>query len=286
WSEAPEMQARASLRQALFTLRRALATTEPALLVFDGQSVALAPAAIDVDVGTFEARAGEGTPEGYEAAARLYPGDLLAGLPVDAAPFEDGLLAERERLRERALEALAKLLAYQRGIGALEAAVQTALRLVALEPLQEAVHRTLMRLYVELGRRGPALRQYQACVAALQRGLRVEPEGQTRALYGESLRQRPRGPGADGAVETAAADASAGTATPAWIDVLPREGMLVGRGGEMDRLRGILEQTDLGRGRIVTVLGEAGVGKSRLVAEVAAEASQRGWRVLVGRAYE
>jgi tetratricopeptide (TPR) repeat protein len=157
---------------------------------------------------------------------------------------------------------------------------------VALEPLQESVHRTLMRLYVELGRRGAALRQYQACVAALQRGLRVEPEAQTRALYEEILRQRPPGTGAASAVETPATDARAGFAAPAWTEILPRDGALVGREGEMDGLRGALEQTDLGRGRIVAVLGEAGVGKSRLVAELAAEASQRGWRVLVGRAYE
>src|SRR5262245_29644096 len=137
WGEAPEIQARASLRQALFTLRRTLAAGDPALLAFDGQTVALVPSAIDVDVGAFEARASECTPEGYEAAARLYRGDLLAGLRVDEAPFEDWLLAERERLRELALEALAKLLTHQRSAGAVEAAVQTGLRLVALEPLQE-----------------------------------------------------------------------------------------------------------------------------------------------------
>ena len=43
--------------------------------------------------------------------------------------------------------------------------------LLALDPLQEPVHRTLMRLYAQSGRRGAALRQYQACVAALQREL-------------------------------------------------------------------------------------------------------------------
>ena len=69
-------------------------------------------------------------------------------------------------------------------------AIQSALRLLALDPLQEPVHRTLMRLYMEAGRRGAALRQYQQCVSALGRELGVEPEAETKALYEEVLRQR------------------------------------------------------------------------------------------------
>jgi DNA-binding SARP family transcriptional activator len=78
-------------------------------------------------------------------------------------------MAERERLRELAVEVLAGLLAAQRAAGAVDAALQTGLRLIALDPLQEPVHRTLMRLYAQLGRRGSALHQYQLCVGILQR---------------------------------------------------------------------------------------------------------------------
>ena len=106
--------------------------------------------------------------------------------------------AERERLRELALDALAKFLAHQQRPGVRgEAAVQTALRLIALDPLQETVHRTLMRLYARLGRRAAALRQYQLCVSVLQRELGVEPEADTRELYQEILRRRPQRTGVD-----------------------------------------------------------------------------------------
>src|SRR5262249_61629602 len=124
-------------------------------------------------------------------AAALYRGELLEGLALQEAPFEEWLLAERERLRELALEALAKLLRHRRAAGATEAAVQTALRLLVLDPLQEPVHRTLMRLYSQMGRRAAALRQYQICVAALQRELRTEPEDETRALYQQVLQRQP-----------------------------------------------------------------------------------------------
>ena len=126
--------------------------------------MALDPSRVEVDVGRFETAVSQGTPEALELAARLYGGDLLAGLVVQAPPFEEWLAAERERLRERAIEALARLCGHQRRVGAVEAAVDTALRLLALDPLQESIHRTLMRLYADLGRRGAALRQYQACV--------------------------------------------------------------------------------------------------------------------------
>jgi hypothetical protein len=68
-------------------------------------------------------------------------------------PFEDWLLAESERLREVARQILARL-ARPRAAGSNDTAIQTALRFLALDPLQEAVHRTLTQTYVETGRRG------------------------------------------------------------------------------------------------------------------------------------
>jgi hypothetical protein len=63
------------------------------------------------------------------------------------------------------------------------------MRLLGLDPLQEAVHRTLMRLYARQGRRGAALKQYQVCVGVLQRELGTTPEAETRKLYQELLRR-------------------------------------------------------------------------------------------------
>src|SRR3972149_6705697 len=118
-----------------------------------------------------------GTPEALDQAVALYHGDFLDGFDVKEAPFEEWLVSERERLRELALEALAKLLAHETQAGLTEQGIQTAVRLLALDPLQEAVHRSLMRLYARQGRRGAALRPYQVCLAGLQRGLGGEPAG-------------------------------------------------------------------------------------------------------------
>ncbi len=284
WGGMREPQARRGLRQALFTLRKAVAAEPPALLAA-GETVALNPSAVDVDVVEFERWAAEGTPAALERATSLYRGDLLEGLALQEAPFEEWLLAERERLRELALEALAKLLVHHRTAGATEAALRTALRLIALDPLQEPVHRSLMRLYAKLGRRSAALRQYQVCVGALQRELGVEPEATTKQLYQEILRQRPLP--ATTSVESLATAPAAPIEAPSSPDeTLAPDLPLIGREAEMHRLREVLDRGWAGQGQVVAVIGEAGIGKSRLIAELAVEASARGGRVLIGRCYE
>ncbi len=101
WGDTAEEQARASLRQALFALRKAL----PAgTLVSEGETIGLNAEAVAVDAAAFERRVAAGTPAALEEAAGLYQGDLLAGLAVKEAAFEEWLLGERERLRELALE--------------------------------------------------------------------------------------------------------------------------------------------------------------------------------------
>ena len=282
WGQMRPPQARASLRQALMAIRRFLGGMDA--LRVDAETVALDAVAVTVDALIFDRCARGDTIEALERAAALYQGDLLAGLALDEAPFEEWLLAERERLHELALGALARLLARQRASGSTEAAVQSALRLLALDPLQEPVHRALMRLYVQAGRRGAALHQYQVCVAALERELRTEPEAETRALYQEILRGQPatvdensapreREP-AMGPVATSRPIAAA-PATP-----------LVGRDAEMAMLGEALHRSLAGDGHIVAVLGEAGIGKSRLAAEIAAAAAARGCQVALGRCYE
>ncbi len=57
---------------------------------------------------------------------------------------------------------------------------------------------------------------------------------------------------------------------------------LVGRREEMSALLAPLDQALQGQGRLLSLRGEAGTGKSRLVEEIAAAARARGFRILVG----
>jgi tetratricopeptide (TPR) repeat protein len=245
-----------------------------------GETIALDAGAVDVDATAFARLAGAGDGDSLAHAVDLYRGDFLEGFAFRGTLFEDWLMAERERLRELALEALARLLAQQRREGAAGPALRTALRLLAVDPLQESVHRTAMRLYAELGRRGSALHQYQVCLGILQTELAVEPEAETRQLYQEILTRPPALHSPD------ASDGSSGRATLRGdVAVLTSEGPLVGRGPEMARLQPVVV-TGGDRGRVIVLVGEAGVGKTRLVSELAADAHSRRRRVLTGRCHE
>src|SRR5712691_5625266 len=159
WGEASEQRARHSLRQTVFRLRKVFAKARSSGLVVRGDTIALKTAAVSVDALEFQRHLRKGMPAAQEAALALYQGALLEGLNVAEASFDEWLRPERERFRESALEALAKLLAHHTKRGAVEAAVQTAGRLLALDPLREDVHRALMRLYLPPG---PARRRAQA----------------------------------------------------------------------------------------------------------------------------
>ena len=308
WADASPAAARNALRQTLFVLRKALGSAKGALLIGTGDALTLPAAAVWTDVTAFVQAVAAGTTTALESATALYRGDLLAGLTAEAPGFEDWLMSERERLRELAIESFARLLAQRRAAGATEAAVQLALQLLALDPLQEAVHRTLMRLYAQLGRRDTALRQYQVCVAALQRELAAEPEAETTELYRDIVRRQTRAavappsrttssasrtPGADlrGEMsEGATAPIAAGVAVVQTVvvaapEIPVHETPMVGRGIEIAQLRDLFDRTNRGAGSVVLITGEPGVGKSRLVAELAADALARGGHVLLGRCH-
>jgi DNA-binding SARP family transcriptional activator len=284
WGDMPDTQALGNLRQALTRIRRVLPRPLLRALVYDGKTVALDSSLVEVDAGRFEQLVADGKPESFEQAAVLYRGDLLAGLTLAERSFEDWLMPERERLHELALQALARLLAHQQELRLAEAAIQTGLRLLALDPLQEAVHRAVMRLYTELGRREAALRQYQRCVSILRRELAAEPELETQRLYQEILRQRPfRSEAPLRARSSDSIPAAHARSTPIQV---AGETPLVGREDELKRLHTALEAALAGQGQLVAVLGEAGIGKTRLLVELASLAAQQGMAILVGHAYE
>ena len=114
-------------------------------------------------------------------------------------------------------------------------------QLLALDPLQEPVHRTLMRLHAQLGQRGAALRQYQQCVnVAAARARRGAGGGDPAALPGDppaadDRRPVSARPGAPAAAERRPRARKAPETRPA-------ETPLIGRDAEMAQLRDALDR--------------------------------------------
>src|SRR5262245_34731525 len=142
WGDTDDERARNSLRQTLFVLRTSLQDGARRTLHIDAGGVSADPTRLEVDARAFEALAAEGTPQALERAASLYRGDLLEGFDLSEEMFEQWLRQERERLRDLAIEVLAKLFrAHSGSRDGAELAIRNARRLLALDPLQEIVHR-------------------------------------------------------------------------------------------------------------------------------------------------
>ncbi len=284
WDEQNDAAARHGLRQCLLDLRQALAQARIAAVRTEGDLIGLDPATVVVDVTRFERRLARGTPEALEEAVALYRGDLLEGFSINGGTFEDWLAIERDRLRSQAIGVLRKLLAHTLRERVPDAAIRIPARLLTFEPFDETVHRELMRLYAGSGRRSAALRQYEDCVETLGRELGIEPEPETRELYRRLLlSQRP---GASGLPATTPGPPTARLPSKRISVSSPGTPPLVGREAELAWLDRLHQRALRGQPQFGLVIGEAGIGKSRLVLELAARGQQRRAEVLLGRGRE
>jgi DNA-binding SARP family transcriptional activator len=264
WPDVREDSARASLRNALMAVRRALGEDGSRYLVAQRDRVGLAAEGVWVDV--LEARALER--EGrLEEAAALARGELLPGLDAD-------WVHDARDAHARGLVALTgATAAAAEARGDLAEAVRLSREAVALDPLAEAAHRELIRRLMVSGDRAAARAAYERLRDLLRERLGVAPAPETRALLEEV-------PGAAAAAEPAAA-----RELPPVLRRRPRSG-LVGRERELAVVRGAWERAVAGERVMAVAVGEPGVGKTRLAGELARAAHREGALVLLGRARE
>jgi DNA-binding SARP family transcriptional activator len=233
-----------NLHRALYDLRQILGGR---WVDIERGRISLRPEAW-VDVDAFERAIEAGGSEGFTLAVSLYRGDLS---PEDVeSPW---LGPRRAALRGRFAEAAFPRALELAGGGDPGAAVALLRRLLRVSPASEEAHRLLMRLLAETGRRADALRQYDACEAALQRAALGPPGPETRTLR-DAIQ--------DGRVGASTARASPDGAIRAARRLLgsAEPPPLRGRAAAVLLLESLLEE---GAGAVV-LLGEAGVGKTRL----------------------
>ena len=285
WHDRNGGAAYESFRKALQVARRALEPELPAkgassYLQVTEEVVSLVSDHVWIDVDHFEglAQQARGTADtaAYEAALAAYSGDLLP-----AERYHDWAARRRDALVRLRLQLLLDLAGLLERRGTYAGAIERLRQVLEREPAEEAAHRRLMRLYALSGNRHLALRQYRTCGQILHRELDTQPGPETQALYEQILAGGLRPIDSAGP----AAEEGGRGRLPAAIHRLPSTS-LIGRERSVDLLLAELHRATEGHGGTMLVSGEAGVGKSRLVAEVARQAAKRGALALWGVCYE
>lgn len=196
WENSELNRARRNLNTTLWQLRKAFRqiNDQPTnLIAATPEQIKLnREAELWLDVALFEEQAKKGlinvenrsasdVINALDQAVALYQGDLLHGF------YDAWVLQERERLRLIYLRCLRRLMTLHQAQHNLDAGIDYARRLLHVEPWREDVHRNLMLMYAENGRRAKAIAQYHACRQVLESELAVTPMAETEALYHQLL---------------------------------------------------------------------------------------------------
>jgi DNA-binding SARP family transcriptional activator len=280
WQDSDEQEGRNSLSTALSRLRRSLPSVPIAPV---GDSLVWRPdpshdQATWTDIAAFHdlVRAAASR-EQLDAAVDLWRGPFLEGFDLrDCPDWDEWLELERAAWQQRMLDVLDRASEAHAAEADWPAALAHARRALAIDPLQERFHRLVMRLYERAGDRAAALAHYRAARQSLEHELGVEPDPRTQRLYREILAQTEdssQGPSGElAAIATSEPRRpQRAAAAPAPEDraaqrqpVFP----LVGRQTPLAQLLSGADEAIAGRGKLIAVDGEEGIGKSRLVEEL------------------
>src|SRR5215831_13048830 len=264
WPDSTDAQALTNLRRELHQLRQVLAG-EPSLVVTstdlcwrDSATCRVDLRVFDVERGAALAAAAGGDDDGVlaHAAAAIaeYRGDLLPGV------YDDWALEIRSEVERQCVSLCDLLATAQSRRGDLPGAVEVARRRIQLQPLEEVGYRTLMQLQADLGDRAGAVSTYHHCASVLERELGVVPDPATQQAFQRLMAHAHSG----------------GEKPPAGSPAGRRSGVataeLVGRSRELGLLEDLWRAAAAGSPGLALVRGGAGVGKTRLVTEVAEQA--------------
>ncbi|MEM8859973.1 MAG: BTAD domain-containing putative transcriptional regulator, partial [Chloroflexota bacterium] len=260
WEDLDEEAAMRNVRVSLTRLKKGLSEDEKRpLLYVDRQSVGVEPnASYTLDSEQFEqaithARRSmqPGRPPDRRVLARLkraidlYRADFLQGFTHASNPFEDWMLVQRERYHNDALWALHALADHALRIQDWHTAANYAQRQITLEVWREEGFQQLMQAQLGLGQRSAAIATFEKCKNVLWEELGIEPDEPVVELYEQAKA------GDLGDDEAPESPHNLTTAGSNFISREPEIEFLLKRLGDPD-------------GRLTTILGEGGVGKSRI----------------------
>jgi WD40 repeat protein/DNA-binding SARP family transcriptional activator len=272
WGEEETPVRRKSLQVSVSRLRKALG--DPDVVATKGTTYEVRVRPGELDAERFESLVEEGrralaAGQAEQAAASLREGlALWRGPPLADLAVESFAETDVARLEEQRLDALETRVEADLAAGRHGALVGELRQLVADNPTRERLAGQLMLALYRCGRQAEALEAFRSARQTLVDEIGVEPGPELRRLHEAILRQ-------DDALDAPRARPD----LPRELDaaMAPR---LVGREAELGWLRERWEQAERGTGSVVTMTGRRGIGRSRLAAELAADAHRAGATVL------
>jgi len=262
WSEQAAGVARNTLQSKVSQLRRALG--DPGLVTGGaaGYTLQVDPAQVDaLEVLRLADAAAELRESGNAAAAVTACTDALAMFRGEILPAGAGdwLTPHRARLEQVRLRLAEDHLAARLDLGAAGEVIGELESLVAVHPLRESLWRLLITALYRAGRQADALEAYRRVRERLAEDLGVDPGPELQAVERRILLHDRR------------------LTAPRHRGNLPAlTGSLVGRAADLRAAGRLVDEH-----RLVTVVGPAGVGKTRLALEAAARRRDTGGAWLV-----
>ena len=319
WSDLDFEMAASRLDRSVYSLRqlfepaRGKVATSPLLLTEREVLVLADQSLVWVDADAFDhllTQAHDSSDPGekeklLEEAVLLYGGDFLP-----EAQKVEWTRPRRESLLRSWIGLLLELSDLRSERESFSASIEPLDKLLSVDPANEAaVQRLMLRLGI-LGRRGEALRAYRKLASVLQQEYNIAPLPDTRAIY-EKVRggQSPTDDSSKTGPRVSlqpASQAAPRTDAPATIQIgRSHQSPLVGRQQELSLLRDLVTTTEQAakfklpgakktsmlaldtqrRPQCILLMGEVGIGKTRLAEEVSRDAKKRNWAVAWSRVY-
>lgn len=291
WPDLPADDARNNLRVTLYRLRKALDKGAPSPLIESNRHTVglIGNGSVQVDVTQFysllqacsthvhrERTACTECRDRLVQSADLYQGELLQGFSLDDCPaFEEWHMVQREHLHMLAMEVLRDLANGFTQSGDLRAAERYARRQLSLDALSEDGYRQLMRIQHLQGERAAAQATYGTCCRVLSEELGVEPSAETDDLFRQIQQSHSRpnaGPSRESQTEIAPSSLPAMASAFASRLMPEVHTPFVGREEELAQIAQRLGRQEY---RLLSVVGQGGIGKTRFALQVARENGHR-----------
>ena len=266
WRGVAEDKARNAFRQALHRLRAAVGET---VLPQDRERLRLVPGDhLEIDLDRFEAAV---KARRFAEALEANRGEFLEEASLAEPPFDMWAEQERTRLRARFAQVLTDATSQASAEGNWADAVARAQRLMAVAPFESSAAQLAATTLISAGRRLEArdlLKQFASTLDS-ELGLSMPPE-----LQSMLNRLERQSESAEGFSRSAGASAAREAAFP-----------FIGRETELSQIVTLCRTTAEESGGFVLIKGDAGIGKSRLLAELSSHVKSLG-RVTVLRGRE